>query len=41
MVAIVQIKNRDKNITKQGKSVERWSICLIITQVRSHLKFGK
>ena len=40
MAAIVQIKSRDENIIKQGKSVEKWNICLIITQVRSHLNFG-
>ena len=39
MATIVQIKRRDKNIIKQGKSVEKWNICLIITQVRSHLNF--
>ena len=40
MAAIVQIKNWDENIIKQGKSVEKWYICLIITQVRSLLNFG-
>ena len=39
MAVIVQIKNQHFNITNQGKSVEKWNICLIIIQVRSHLNF--
>ena len=30
MAAIIQIKNPDKNITKQGKFVEKWNINLIV-----------
>ena len=40
MAVIIQIKNPDQNVTRQGKAVEKWNISLIITQVRSHLNFG-
>ena len=41
MAAIMfTFENSDKNLISQHESVEKRSICLNITQIRSHLNFG-